>query len=149
MDILTAKNKVISPNFLVCKFCGKAQFPHSFGQIARNHGIFRSVLIGEYISGLHLPCGCHQYHCFYIFPKNLVYHPTYQAEGWECKTKHFAPVQLHCICYKTISIWLPCHILGKLVTQPVNLINLLHSWTTSLLCQPAWKVLCISCDLTR
>ena len=27
----TAKNPVISPNFLVWKFCGKAQFPHSFG----------------------------------------------------------------------------------------------------------------------
>ena len=24
----TAKNPVISPNFLVWKFCGKAQFPH-------------------------------------------------------------------------------------------------------------------------
>ena len=33
----TAKNTVISPNFLVCKFCGKAQFPHSFGRIARNY----------------------------------------------------------------------------------------------------------------
>ena len=28
----TAKNTVISPNFLVWKFCGKAQFPHSFGR---------------------------------------------------------------------------------------------------------------------
>ena len=33
----TAKNTVISPNFLVCKFCGKAQFLHSFGRIARNY----------------------------------------------------------------------------------------------------------------
>ena len=30
----TEKNTVISPNFLVCKFCGKAQFPHSFGRFA-------------------------------------------------------------------------------------------------------------------
>ena len=29
----TAKNTVISPNFLVWKFCGKAQFPQSFGRI--------------------------------------------------------------------------------------------------------------------
>ena len=34
---LTAKNTVISPNFQVWKFCGKAQFPHSFGRIARNY----------------------------------------------------------------------------------------------------------------
>ena len=27
------KNTVISPNFLVWKFSGKAQFPHSFGRI--------------------------------------------------------------------------------------------------------------------
>ena len=27
----TAKNSVISPDFLVWKFCGKVQFPHSFG----------------------------------------------------------------------------------------------------------------------
>ena len=31
------KNIVISPNFLVWKFCEKAQFPHSFGEIARNY----------------------------------------------------------------------------------------------------------------
>ena len=31
----TAENTVISPNFLVWKFCGKPQFPHSFGRIAR------------------------------------------------------------------------------------------------------------------
>ena len=33
-DISTAKNTVISPDFLVWKFFGKAQFPYSFGQIA-------------------------------------------------------------------------------------------------------------------
>ena len=32
----TAKNTIISPNFLVWKFCTKAQFPHSFGQSATN-----------------------------------------------------------------------------------------------------------------
>ena len=32
-----AKNTVISPNFLVWKLCGKAQFPHSFGSIAWNY----------------------------------------------------------------------------------------------------------------
>ena len=35
--ISTVKNTVISPNFLVWKFCGKAQFPHSFGRIARDY----------------------------------------------------------------------------------------------------------------
>ena len=30
--IASAKNTVISPNFLMWKFCGRAQFPHSFGQ---------------------------------------------------------------------------------------------------------------------
>ena len=28
------KNTIISPNFLLWKFCGKAQFPHSFGRFA-------------------------------------------------------------------------------------------------------------------
>ena len=32
--------------------------------------------------------------------------------------KHFVPVLLHCICNKTVWIWLSCNILGKLVTQP-------------------------------
>ena len=27
----------MSPNFLVCKFCGKAQFLYSFGRFARNY----------------------------------------------------------------------------------------------------------------
>ena len=34
---ITAKNPVISPNFRVWKFCGKAQVPHSFGRFARNY----------------------------------------------------------------------------------------------------------------
>ena len=34
LDIHTAKNTVILPNFLVWKFCGKAQFLHSFWRIA-------------------------------------------------------------------------------------------------------------------
>ena len=33
----TAKNTIISTNFLVWKFCGKAQFRHSFGLIAGNY----------------------------------------------------------------------------------------------------------------
>ena len=33
----TAQNYVISPNFLLWKLCGKAQFPHRFGRIARNY----------------------------------------------------------------------------------------------------------------
>ena len=33
----TAKNTLISPNFMVWKFCGKAQFLHSFGRFARNY----------------------------------------------------------------------------------------------------------------
>ena len=36
-EIYTAKNTVLSPDFLMWKFCGKAQFPHSFEQIARNY----------------------------------------------------------------------------------------------------------------
>ena len=34
---VTAKNSVISPNSLMWKFFGKAQFPHSVGQIAQNY----------------------------------------------------------------------------------------------------------------
>ena len=33
----TSKNTVISSYFLVWKFCGKAQFPHSLGRFARNY----------------------------------------------------------------------------------------------------------------
>ena len=31
-------NTIIPPNFLVWKFCGKAQFPQSFGRFSRNSG---------------------------------------------------------------------------------------------------------------
>ena len=34
---ITEKNTVISSDFLVWKFCGKSQFPHGFGRIARNY----------------------------------------------------------------------------------------------------------------
>ena len=37
MVIISAKNTVILPNFLVWKFCGTAQFSHSFERIARNY----------------------------------------------------------------------------------------------------------------
>ena len=33
----TVKNTAISPNFLVWKFCGKAQLLHRFGRFARNY----------------------------------------------------------------------------------------------------------------
>ena len=35
---ITTQNNAISSNFLVWKFYGKEQFPHSFGLIARNYG---------------------------------------------------------------------------------------------------------------
>ena len=35
--IYIAKNIVISPDFLVWKFCGKAQFRHSFGRNAGDY----------------------------------------------------------------------------------------------------------------
>ena len=37
INVIIAKNAVISPKFLVLKFCGKAQFLHSFGQLAQNY----------------------------------------------------------------------------------------------------------------
>ena len=36
MKKYTAKNTAISPNFLVWKFCGKAQFPHSLKSKSEN-----------------------------------------------------------------------------------------------------------------
>ena len=35
--LVTVKNTPISDNFVVWKFCGTTQFPHSFGRIARNY----------------------------------------------------------------------------------------------------------------
>ena len=47
----TSSNTLISPNFLVWIFCGKAQFPHSFGRFAcRNCSFpqnFRTRKLGE------------------------------------------------------------------------------------------------------
>ena len=39
ISLLTSqrKNTVISPDFMVRKFCGKVQFPHSFRQITQNY----------------------------------------------------------------------------------------------------------------
>ena len=41
-DVCTAKNTVISSNFLVCKFCEEKQFPHSFGR-------FTYLLVQSYV----------------------------------------------------------------------------------------------------
>ena len=44
--VCTAKNTVITPDFLVWTFCRKAQFPDSFGRFARNYAetmLFRKI----------------------------------------------------------------------------------------------------------
>ena len=49
-ELYTAQNAAISPNFMVWKFCGKAQFPHSFGRFARNCAFpqnFHTMKLGE------------------------------------------------------------------------------------------------------
>ena len=46
----TAKNTVISDDFLVWKFCGKARFLHGFGWFARNYAetvLFRKISTPE------------------------------------------------------------------------------------------------------
>ena len=43
--MVNTKNTVISPNFLVWKFRGKAQFLHNFGRIARNYAETVSLFI--------------------------------------------------------------------------------------------------------
>ena len=44
----SAKNTVILPNFLIWKFCGKAQFPDSFGRIASS-GTFWETLCSKVV----------------------------------------------------------------------------------------------------
>ena len=36
LNFITSENTVISTNFLVWKFCGKAQFRHSFGKMVKH-----------------------------------------------------------------------------------------------------------------
>ena len=40
---ITSKNTVISPDFLVGKFCGKTQFPHNFGRNYAETVPFRKI----------------------------------------------------------------------------------------------------------
>ena len=49
MRTYTTKNTVISPNFLVWKFCGKAQFPHSFGRLSFDYfcSMYKEVLVNS------------------------------------------------------------------------------------------------------
>ena len=46
---VTVKKPVISPNFLVRKFCGKSQFPHSFRRIARNYADVNYVNLRDFL----------------------------------------------------------------------------------------------------
>ena len=43
----TGKNSVISPDLLVWKFCGKTQFPHSFGRIVRSQELLFNHILKE------------------------------------------------------------------------------------------------------
>ena len=59
LRLLTAQNTVISPNFLVWKFCGKAQFLHSFGRIAQNDA--ETVLTETNLLVVTISCFCKDY----------------------------------------------------------------------------------------
>ena len=60
----TAKNAINSPNFLVWKFSGKTQFPHSFGKLCRKYAFPQNfhprklveitVFFSVYLIGNHL-----------------------------------------------------------------------------------------------
>ena len=51
--LYTAKNTVISPDFLVWKFCGKAQFSHSYAIFCSD-----SVLVSHILLIFHSPRTC-------------------------------------------------------------------------------------------
>ena len=76
MAYTTAKNTVISPDFLVWKFWGKAQFPHSFGRFAIRGPYAKTVPFRK------IP-----------IPRN------------QMKLRHFSQYTLNCTCYICIFIW--------------------------------------------
>ena len=96
----TAKNTVISPNFLVWTFWGKAQFPHSFRRFARNcantvpfnkisyqeirwiYGILRSDIFSKSTSGI----------CFFHMESNTLHSYPHKS-------------RLHSICLKKFCYW--------------------------------------------
>ena len=46
-NLFTAKSTVISPDLLVWKFCGKTEFPHSFGRIAKLLNQLSAILLHQ------------------------------------------------------------------------------------------------------
>ena len=106
-------------NLVLTRECfSPRRFSYRFGMADKSNGSCMDILSRRLYQGFCLPCECHKCYCFYISSENLAYHPSYQAEGWECKTKYFVLVLVHFICCKTVWIWLSCHVLGKLVIQP-------------------------------
>ena len=47
LNFITAENTVISTNFLVWKFCGKAQFWHSFGKMVKRTHLKNSLATAD------------------------------------------------------------------------------------------------------
>ena len=92
-------------------------FNNSFGGAGKNNRHCMGILSRRVYEG----CVCHVSATSIIasifFRRSLLVTQPITLKGWECKTKHFAPVLLHCICCKIAWFWLPCHILGMLVTQ--------------------------------
>ena len=66
VELDTAKNTVISPDFLVWKFCGKVQFPYCFGRFARNYKTIRKrCLSAKYPhQKIRWNCGIFRSECF-------------------------------------------------------------------------------------
>ena len=88
-DCSTAKSTAIISDFLVWKFCGKAQFPHSFGRFARN--------------------------CAETVPFRKISTPGNQVEVWYFL--HFRKLRKFYYCTLSLTLWLWQIIFGKWLTD--------------------------------
>ena len=83
-----------------------------FGRAGKSNGHCMDILSRRVYQG----CVCH----FGVTSIIDIYHLTYQAELWECKTEHFVLVLLHSIYCKNI--------FGKLMPQPRD--KHIYSWSS-------------------
>ena len=137
VDTNTAKNTLILPNFLVWKFCGKAQFPHSFWQLARNYAetvpFHKISTTGNQVKLLYFS----QWNLFRTNSELIIHREHCCGQFAHIRTLHYISTLLYIsssllrVCIFLDILFQGCNLISKIVQNIPNSLNVLSKTMTT------------------